>query len=64
MSGPRRIAVLTTTRADYGLLRELIRLLHSDSAITLQLIVSGTHLMPVFGMTVQEIEGDEAKRRL
>ena len=54
----RRIAVLTTTRADYGLLRELIRILADASDATLQLIVSGTHLAAAFGHTIKEIEAD------
>lgn len=56
--GSRRIAVLTTTRADYGLLRELIRTLSDAPDVTLQLIVSGTHLDEAFGRTVGEIEAD------
>jgi UDP-hydrolysing UDP-N-acetyl-D-glucosamine 2-epimerase len=58
MSGSRRIAVVTTTRADYGLLRELIRILMDAPDVALQLIVSGTHLATAFGLTVKEIESD------
>ena len=53
-----RIAVLTTTRAEYGLMRQLIFKMMSDDEIELSLIVSGTHLSEKFGMTVNEIIED------
>lgn len=52
------ICVLTTTRADYGILRPLLFRLMEDSAFDLRVAVSGTHLSPAFGMTVSEIEED------
>lgn len=55
---PLNIAVVTTTRADYGLLYWLIHDLHADREFSLQLVVSGTHLSPDFGATVSEIEKD------
>jgi UDP-N-acetylglucosamine 2-epimerase (non-hydrolysing) len=54
----RRIAVFTSTRAEYGLLRPLIRELINRPVLTLQLIVTGTHLSPQHGMTRREIEAD------
>lgn len=54
----KRICVVTGSRADYGLLRRLLMLLRDDSAFQLQLIATGTHLAPQFGLTVQEIEQD------
>lgn len=53
-----RVAVLTATRADYGLLYWLIRGLHEDPYFELQLVVTGMHLSPEFGRTVSEIEKD------
>jgi len=58
MAAPRKIAVVTGSRADYGLLRALLRLLHEDKHAQLQLIVSGSHLIGGFGNTVAEIERD------
>ena len=52
------IAVATSTRADYGLLRPLIRRIHNDPETELMLLVTGSHLMPELGYTVREIEGD------
>jgi len=54
----RRIAVFTGTRADYGLLRGLIRELADAPDVELQLIVSGSHLSDAHGRTVKEIERD------
>ncbi len=54
----RKVCVVTGTRAEYGLLYEVIKTLHQDPAFALQLAVTGTHLSPEFGMTVREIEGD------
>lgn len=54
----RTIAVLTGTRADYGLLRGLLRAIDDDPELDLRLIVTGTHLSDAFGRTVSEIERD------
>ncbi|WAA67381.1 UDP-N-acetylglucosamine 2-epimerase [Microbacterium oxydans] len=54
----RSIAVVTGTRADYGLLRGLLRALEDDPQLDLRLIVTGTHLSEAFGQTVTEIERD------
>ena len=53
-----QICVLTTTRADYGLLRPLLFALAADDSLELRLAVTGTHLSAAFGMTVGEIEAD------
>jgi GDP/UDP-N,N'-diacetylbacillosamine 2-epimerase (hydrolysing) len=54
----RKICVYTSTRADYGLLRRLIKKIESSSNLNLQLLVSGTHLVPGQGMTIEEIRKD------
>lgn len=54
----RRIAVFTSTRAEYGLLRPLMAEVAARSGLTLQTIVSGTHLSPEHGLTWREIEAD------
>jgi UDP-N-acetylglucosamine 2-epimerase (non-hydrolysing) len=54
----RRIAFFTSTRADYGLLRPLIAEVASRSGMTLQIIVSGTHLSAAHGETWREIAAD------
>ena len=54
----KKIAVLTATRADYGLLSPVIRQLKSYEDLDVRLAVSGAHLSPEFGMTVTEIQAD------
>ncbi|OGL46808.1 MAG: UDP-N-acetyl-D-glucosamine 2-epimerase, UDP-hydrolysing [Candidatus Schekmanbacteria bacterium RBG_16_38_10] len=54
----RKIAVVTGTRAEYGLLYWIIKGIHEDTELELQLIVTGMHLSPEFGLTVKEIEKD------
>jgi GDP/UDP-N,N'-diacetylbacillosamine 2-epimerase (hydrolysing) len=54
----RKICVITGSRAEYGLLHWVMRYIKDDPDLTLQLVVTGTHLSPEFGMTYQEIEID------
>jgi UDP-N-acetylglucosamine 2-epimerase (non-hydrolysing)/GDP/UDP-N,N'-diacetylbacillosamine 2-epimerase (hydrolysing) len=54
----RRIAVVTTSRADYSHLYWPLRLLAEDGRVGLKLIVMGAHLSPEFGVTIKEIEKD------
>lgn len=54
----RTVCVVTGTRAEYGLLRGVIDGIRASSDLVLQLIATGTHLAPEFGMTVREIEAD------
>lgn len=52
----RKVCVITGTRAEYGLLYWLIKEIESDQELALQLIVTGMHLSPQFGLTYKEIE--------
>ena len=54
----RRIAVVTSSRADYGHLYWPLRDLLAHPDVDLQLIVTGAHLSPEFGSSVAEIERD------
>jgi len=54
----RRIGVVTTSRADYGIYLPVLKTIQADSELELHLIVAGMHLLPEFGMTVNEIESD------
>ena len=54
----RRIAVVTGSRADYGLLRGILTRLQQMDDVDLQLIVCGMHLLPKFGETWRIIEAD------
>ena len=54
----KKIAVLTATRAEYGLLRTVIKKLERSEYFQVELAVTGMHLSPEFGSTYQEIEQD------
>src|SRR5215469_4280508 len=54
----RRIAVITSSRADYSHLYWPLHDLSRHPEVDLQLIAMGTHLSPEFGQTVREIEQD------
>jgi len=54
----RTIAIVTGSRAEYGLLYWLMREVQADPRLCLQLIVTGMHLSPEFGLTVKDIEHD------
>ena len=53
-----KICAFTGTRADYGLLKCLLRKLIIDPQIELDILVSGSHLKKEFGNTFSEIEKD------
>ena len=55
---PRRICVVTGSRAEYGLLHGLIKEIQDSKDLELQLVVAGMHLSPEFGLTYREIEKD------
>lgn len=52
----RKVCIFTGTRAEYGLLKPLIDELKTNKSIELQMIISGMHLSPEFGLTYKEIE--------
>ena len=54
----RKICVITGTRAEYGLLRWVMQAIKDDPELTLQIIATGMHLSPEFGLTYREIEQD------
>lgn len=54
----RKICVVTGSRAEYGLLYWLLKEIQNDSELELQLVVTGMHLSPEFGLTFKQIEED------
>src|SRR3984957_7661361 len=54
----RKIAVVTTSRADYSHLYWPLRELSAHPDVELKIIAMGAHLSPEFGATIQEIERD------
>jgi len=57
----KRVCVLTGTRAEYGLLKWLMKDIQLSKKLSLQLIVTGAHLSPEHGNTFYEIEEDGFK---
>ncbi len=58
MLARRKICVVTGTRAEYGLLYWLMKEIADDDDLELQVIATGMHLSPEFGLTYQQIEAD------
>lgn len=54
----RRICVVTGSRADYGLVRWVMEGIRKTPGLDLQVIATGMHLSPEFGLTYREIEKD------
>lgn len=54
----RKICVITGTRAEYGLLTWIMQLIQDDAELELQIIATGMHLSPEFGLTWRQIEED------
>jgi len=54
----RKICVVTGTRAEYGLLRWIMEGIRVTPGLELQVIATGAHLSPEFGLTYRDIERD------
>ena len=54
----RKILYITGTRADYGLMKSVLREVENHSHLNLEIVATGMHLMPEFGMTINEIKKD------
>jgi UDP-hydrolysing UDP-N-acetyl-D-glucosamine 2-epimerase len=53
---PRKICIITGTRAEFGLLRHLMHRIAADDRATLQVLATGSHLVPSLGETWREIQ--------
>ncbi len=56
MSARRKICVVTGTRAELGLLTPLLERIADHAALELQIVATGMHLSPEFGLTYHQIE--------
>jgi len=52
----KKICVITGTRAEYGIMYWLIKAINDDPNLELQLLVTGMHMSPEFGLTYKDIE--------
>lgn len=57
----RQICIFTGTRAEYGIMSRLFKLINDDPELQLQIIATNMHLSPEFGLTYKEIEADGFK---
>ena len=57
----KNICIVTGTRAEYGLLRGVMEGIEQSAKLKLQLIVTGMHLSPEFGSTINAIEAEDFK---
>lgn len=57
----KTIAILTATRAEYGLLKPIIDALNKTDDFDVSVVVTGAHLSPEFGLTYKDIENDGIK---
>lgn len=57
----KKICVVTGTRADYGLLQYLMKLIDAEKSLELQIIATGMHLSSFYGSTYKNIEADGFK---
>lgn len=55
---PVKVALVTSTRADWGLLRPVARLLEADPAFELAIVATGTHVSPRYGHTIDSLKAD------
>jgi GDP/UDP-N,N'-diacetylbacillosamine 2-epimerase (hydrolysing) len=58
MTPPRKICVVTGSRAEYGLLQWIMRHLQDNPNVQLQVLATGMHLSPEYGNTWQAIAAD------
>ena len=55
----KKICVISSSRAEYGILKELIIKLKSSKKFKTKVLVTGSHLVPKYGSTVKNIKNDK-----
>ena len=61
ISKSKKICIITGSRAEFGLLKNLINGLNKSKKIELKLIVTGSHLSKKYGLTLDEIKKENIK---
>lgn len=61
MKKKKKILFATTTRADFGIISEIIEILQTSKQIQIKLLITGTHLEKKFGQTIKEIKEKKIK---
>ena len=57
----RKIFVVTERRADYSRFKPILKLIHEEPMLDYDLVVTGLHLKPEHGLTINEIKNDGFK---
>ena len=57
----KKVVYVSGTRADYGLMVPTLQAINKSRTLDLEIIATGMHIMPEFGMTVDEIKNDGFK---
>lgn len=57
-STPKKVVFITGTRADYGKLKSLIKILSEDKQFEVNIFATGMHMISTYGMTYREIQKD------
>lgn len=52
----KKIAYISGTRADFGMMTPVLRTIDKSKRLKLQIYATGSHLMPEFGLTVDQVE--------
>ena len=58
----KKVTVVTTSRADYGIFYPLLKEFSNDNELNLELLISGSHLSKDYGNTFSEIKADGIKK--
>ena len=58
----KKVTVVTTSRADYGIFYPLLKEFSNDDELNLELLISGSHLSKDYGNTFSEIKADGIKK--
>ena len=56
-----KISITTSTRADFGIFSNLIKLIKEDDQFELKIIVTGSHLSKRYGSTIKEIKKNKIR---
>lgn len=57
----RKVLIITGSRGEYGYIRPVIRRIARDDSLDYEVVATNMHLLPDFGMTIQDIEKDNFK---
>jgi len=54
----RKIIYISGSRADFGLMKSTLSLIHKEKSLSLKIVATGTHLLERYGKTISDIEDE------